>query len=103
MLEYIFFECIFLRSTYFLIFSDIHSRAMLLGTSFVSRTRLYLICLYKENPQEFPGSPWVGLCASTVRNTSSIPGQGTKIPQATWCGQKKKKKERKGKEFFINV
>ena len=24
-----------------------------------------------------------------------IPGQGTRIPQAVWCGQKKKKKERK--------
>ena len=95
------FECIFLRSTHSLIFSDIHSRAMLLRTSFVSGTRLYLICLYKENPQEFPGSPWLGLCASTARNTSSIPDQGTKIPKATWCGQKKRNKREGTPHKFI--
>ena len=34
---------------------------------------------------------WVGLGAFTAR-TSLIPGWGTKIPQAMWHGQKKKKK-----------
>ena len=35
------------------------------------------------------------LHASTARGPVSICGQGTKIPQASWCGQggKKKKKE----------
>ena len=33
---------------------------------------------------EFPG-------ASTAEALGSILGQGTKIPQATWCRQKKKK------------
>ena len=33
---------------------------------------------------------WLGLCASSAGGTGSIPGWGTKIPQAA-CGQKKKK------------
>ena len=32
---------------------------------------------------------WLGLCASTAGGASSIPGQGTKILQTVWCGQKK--------------
>ena len=32
---------------------------------------------------------WLGLHAFTAKDQGSIPGQGTKIPQATWCGQKK--------------
>ena len=35
---------------------------------------------------------WLGLRASTARDTGSIPSRGTKIPHATWHGQKKKKK-----------
>ena len=34
---------------------------------------------------------WLGLCASIARGTGSNPGQGTKIPQATWHSQKKKR------------
>ena len=33
---------------------------------------------------------WLGLCASIAGGRGSIPGQGTKIPQAAWCGKKKK-------------
>ena len=33
------------------------------------------------------------VCASTARGTGPIPGRGTKILLATWCGQKKKKKK----------
>ena len=36
---------------------------------------------------------WLGLCASTAVGMGSLPGQGTKIPQATWHSQKKKKKK----------
>ena len=32
---------------------------------------------------------WLGLCASTAGGTGSIPGQGTKILQASQCGQNK--------------
>ena len=32
---------------------------------------------------------WLRLHTSTARGTDSIPGQGTKIPQATWHSQKK--------------
>ena len=38
---------------------------------------------------------WLGLQALTAEGPSSIPGQGTKILQATWHGQKKKKKKKK--------
>ena len=36
---------------------------------------------------------WLGLRALTARGPGSIPGWRTKIPQDTWHGQKKKKKE----------
>ena len=35
---------------------------------------------------------WLRLCASNARDAGSTPGQGTKIPYARWCSQKKKKK-----------
>ena len=31
---------------------------------------------------------WLGLHAFTAEDLGSIPGQGTKIPQAMQCGQK---------------
>ena len=30
---------------------------------------------------------WLGLRAFTAKGLGSIPGSGTKILQATWCGQ----------------
>ena len=33
---------------------------------------------------DFSGGPWLGLQASSVRDTGSIPGQGIKILYATW-------------------
>ena len=36
---------------------------------------------------------WLGLCTFTAKGQSSIPGWGTKIPQASWRGWKKKKDE----------
>ena len=36
---------------------------------------------------------WLGLHTSIARDTGSIPGQGTKIPQATWQKKKKKKSQ----------
>ena len=35
---------------------------------------------------------WLGLRTFTAEGAGSIPGQGIKIPQAVWHGQKKKKK-----------
>ena len=37
---------------------------------------------------------WLRFCASTIGGVGLIPGQGTKIPHATWCGQKKKEKRK---------
>ena len=34
---------------------------------------------------------WLRLHTVTAEVTGSIPGQVTKIPQAAWCSQKKKK------------
>ena len=41
---------------------------------------------------------WLGLCTATEGDQDSIPGEGTKIPQATQHGQnlKKEKRERTG-------
>ena len=38
---------------------------------------------------------WLGLCTFTAKGLGSIPGQGPNIPQAMFCGQKKKKKPTK--------
>ena len=43
---------------------------------------------------------WLGLHASTAGGTGLMPGQGTKILQVTWQGQKKKKKKRAGNKFM---
>ena len=31
---------------------------------------------------------WLRLCTFNAEGMGSIPGQGTKIPHVTWCGQK---------------
>ena len=38
---------------------------------------------------------WLGLRAFTAEGPHSIPGRGTKIPQAVWHGQQKKMKRKK--------
>ena len=54
---------------------------------------LYLIQGILASVRDFPGSPRLGLCALTTEGPGSIPGQGTKISQAIWSSQKKKKKK----------
>ena len=39
---------------------------------------------------------WLGLHAFTAEGTGSVPGWGTKIPQAVWCSQKKEKRKKIG-------
>ena len=56
-------------------------------------------CYYYDPRMHFkkslPGNSlavqWLGLCAFIAEGPGSIPGQGTKIPQAVQCSQKKKK------------
>ena len=43
---------------------------------------------------------WLGLHASTAGGTGLIPGRGTKIPQASWPGQKNKNKNNLKKYMF---
>ena len=45
---------------------------------------------------DFPSSPRLKLHLFTTVGMGSIPG--TKIPGASWCGQKKKKKKKKEKK-----
>ena len=40
---------------------------------------------------------WLGVRASTEGSTGSIPGQETKIPQAAWHGEEKKKMRMRGR------
>ena len=40
---------------------------------------------------------WLRFCAAKARGVDPIPGQGTKIPYAMWCGQKISLKKRKTK------
>ena len=42
--------------------------------------------------REFLGGSVLGLLTFTAKGSGSIPGQGTKIPQATQQDQKKKRK-----------
>ena len=50
----------------------------------------------KEKRNSEPGNSlavqWLGLGAFMARGLGSIPGEGTKILQAAWQGQKKKEK-----------
>ena len=45
---------------------------------------------------------WLGLCALTAEGPGSIPGWGTKIPQAAWCG-KKKNKNKNNKNIYSSL
>ena len=40
---------------------------------------------------------WLRLCAPTAGGMDSIPGQGTKISQAVWHGQRKKRERKRDK------
>ena len=68
-------------------------------------TTVYSLLYFFPNPflwlkhtcWEFPGGPWWGL-TFTAGGLGSIPGQGTKIPQAAQYGLKKKKRRRKKKK-----
>jgi len=43
---------------------------------------------------------WLRFCAAKARGVDPIPGQGTKIPYAMWCGQKIFLKKRKTKYIW---
>ena len=48
---------------------------------------------YQEHLVNYLVVQWLGPCAFTAEGPGSIHAQGTKIPQATQSGQKKKRKE----------
>ena len=45
-----------------------------------------------KNIKSMLGLSWVRLCTSTAGGVGLIPGRGTKIPHASQCGKKKKKR-----------
>ena len=52
--------------------------------------------LKEELSGDFPGGPLVDSTHPLQGDLGFIPGRGTKIPHATWCGQKKNKKQFSG-------
>ena len=64
---------------------------------------MLLICIFKNRKKNkyylkkigirnFLEVKWLALRTFSAQGVGSIPGQGTKILQAVWCGQKKKKR-----------
>ena len=43
----------------------------------------------EKRRSDLPGGPVVRACAFTAKGTGSVPGWGTEIPHAVWCGQRK--------------
>ena len=80
----------------------------------------YIILLYITNPQfidfrmllgfhtskllgEYSlAVQWLGLQASTARGQGSVPGRGTKIPQASQCGQNNNNNNNLGENIFVH-
>ena len=58
------------------------------------------IQIRKEEVGNFLAIQWIKLLPFTDESAGSIPGRGTKIPQAKQYGQKKKKKGRCNLYFF---
>ena len=52
--------------------------------------------MYKQNVTE-----WLGLRACNAGGMGPIPGQGTKIPYATWCTPSKQTNQQKTKIWYI--
>ena len=46
---------------------------------------------------------WLGLCSFTAEGLGSISGQGTKIPQATRCGQEVGKKKTNLNKLYLKA
>ena len=50
----------------------------------------------RDNDRNAGGVQWLRLSAFTAVGLGSVPGRGTKNPQAAWHGQKKKKRNAGG-------
>ena len=59
--------------------------------------------LRKSMYREFPGSPMVRTQGFHCHGPGSIPGQGTKIPQAMWHDQEIKIFKKKGKSMYTRT
>ena len=54
--------------------------------------------LQKQKKRNSLAVQWLGLRAFTAEGPDSIPGRGTKIPQALRCGQTKQNKQTKNQK-----
>ena len=66
-----------------------------------SSSTLFPLCLslrkssvFQKRPWEFPGSPVARTLCMRAKGLRSIPGWGTKIPEAMQCGQKMNKEDK---------
>lgn len=57
--------------------------------SLVTIERLMYVSIKILHYWEFPGDPVIKTWGFPAEDPGSIPGQGTKIPQAVWWGKKK--------------
>ena len=51
--------------------------------------------LIKDRTKDSLTVQWLGCCSLTARGQGLIPGWGTKIPLAAWCGQNKQTNKNK--------
>ena len=66
------------------------------------KKKLYKIHSKEDNLENSLAVQWVGLHSFTAKGKGSIPGRGTKVPQAKGHGQKKKKKSIE-EDNFVNL
>ena len=57
-------------------------------SNLTSHSRLLSKCCGQNNSRDFLEVEWLRLQAYSAGGMGSIPGQGTKVPQATWCSKK---------------
>ena len=58
--------------------------------------------LFKVKWRELPGSPEVKTSPSSAEGAGSVPGQGAKIPHASWPKKKNKKKQSMKQKHYCN-
>ena len=59
----------------------------------IKETVPFIIASQESNMENCLVVQWLGIHASTAEGAGLITGQGIKILQAVWCGQKNKQKE----------
>ena len=58
---------------------------------------------FKKKSWQLPVGLWLGFSALTARDLGSIVGQGTKMPQASWCGREGEQKILRSLLYFMQA